>query len=268
MNSRAAASSSLTWRRTFLQSSIADHLLVRTQAVEPRRENMHDGQQILHQFLLWRKRLAIDDHEVCSMPLTEGGKPLKPEPHEPVLMRDNEPLYPPELNRFHEAVEVLALIVQAAPYLFYPLINPYLMSLAVRPESRDLILEVRLLGLRGDPRIGNRCACSFRFQAAILQVLVMRVVPPVGRGPMGRQNTRLVPALQGQHGFANECPKLFWAICILQVLVMRVVPPVGRGPMGRQNTRLVPALQGQHGFANECPKLFWAICILHDDSIS
>jgi hypothetical protein len=45
MNSKAAPSPSLTWSLLLVQSSIADHLLIRPQPIEPGAEDMDDREQ-------------------------------------------------------------------------------------------------------------------------------------------------------------------------------------------------------------------------------
>jgi hypothetical protein len=82
--------------------------------------------------VLWPERITVDDHYVCAMPLTEGGKPLKPKADQPVLVSDDEPLDPSELNLFHDAVERLPLIIEAAfKAILLPLLIDWLEKTAI-----------------------------------------------------------------------------------------------------------------------------------------
>jgi hypothetical protein len=90
-----------------LHKSIADHLLVRPQAKEPGTKHLDNRQQILHQLLVWRTRIAIDNGHLHAMPLAKGGKSLKPKARQPVLMGDDEALHAPEFNVSQDAIECL-----------------------------------------------------------------------------------------------------------------------------------------------------------------
>src|SRR5579885_3226787 len=96
---------------------------------------MHNREQVLHQFLLWGECVAVHNHQVRALPRTERGKPLKPKADQPILVRDDEPLHPPQFNLFHEAIELFALIVETAAHSLYPLINVNLLSLAIGPQG-------------------------------------------------------------------------------------------------------------------------------------
>jgi hypothetical protein len=90
MNSRALASGSLTWSLILLQSSIAHHLPIGTHPIEPGAKELNNGEQVLHQLLLWRERIPIHNQSVRALPLAERSKPLEANAFEPVVVCQNE----------------------------------------------------------------------------------------------------------------------------------------------------------------------------------
>src|SRR5258708_40325635 len=98
MNSRASASASLTWSLIFVHSSIADHLLVGPQPIQPGTEDVHHGQHVVHPLVLRGGPGAVHDEQVRAVPPTEGCEPREAESDQPVSLPDNTPRHLPRLD--------------------------------------------------------------------------------------------------------------------------------------------------------------------------
>src|SRR5690349_19689264 len=145
MNSRASASASLTWSLILVQSSIADHLLVGPQPIQPGTEDVHDGQQVVHQLVFRRERVAVHDQQVRAVPPTEGCEPLEAESYQPVLVGDDEPPHLPQLDLLHEPIVVPALIFEPTANLFNPLVRLIAVPSTALAYSSYLSRQFRLL---------------------------------------------------------------------------------------------------------------------------
>ena len=58
-----------------------------------------------------------------------------------------------------------------------------------------------------DPRIQNDTSFGLCNHADVCKVLIMRVIPPIRRRAIGRQNPLTVPSLQRGHRLPNQRPK-------------------------------------------------------------
>src|SRR5437879_8798729 len=111
MNSRVAASCSESSMRIFLQSSIFNRFLVGAQPWKSSRKHGDDSEEIAHQFLLWRKILAIDDNEFGMVSLAKGFKVFVAKANQPIPMSKNNPPDLTKFNQLHETIELFAFVI-------------------------------------------------------------------------------------------------------------------------------------------------------------
>jgi len=91
---------------------------------------------------VWREAIAIHDDQIRSVALAKRRQPLKAEPHETVVVSNDQAAHQAQFDQFHEAIELLAPIVQPTANLLDPLILRIVMALTLRAQHRYLIRQV------------------------------------------------------------------------------------------------------------------------------
>lgn len=120
------------------------------------------------------------------MTLTEGFKPVVAKADKAIFVADNQPFDVTEFNVFNDLVKAFAFVIECRANIFYPLINFNAMFQAMRPKSIFLEGEVFLLRWGGNTSIRDGFSLRTCYQTSVLEILIMRVVPTIGRGTVGR----------------------------------------------------------------------------------
>jgi len=84
---------------------------------------MGDGDEILHQLLLWTQFFRVHDQQLALVGLAQMHKQLIPKTGQPILMGEHNPLNLPLKNGIHESYKCLSLVIQAAADFHDPLIH-------------------------------------------------------------------------------------------------------------------------------------------------
>lgn len=92
---------------------------------------MGNRDKILYQFLLWRERFSIHDHEFCVLLLTDMLEQGKPEAHESILMGDDHAFDFSRQNRVNQLEKAFALEIETPADFHDPLIHHDLLFLDI-----------------------------------------------------------------------------------------------------------------------------------------
>ena len=101
---------------------------------------MGDGNQILHQFLLWGKLLLIEDHQLAMMGLTEMINERIGKASQTILMGEYHPLNLPGQNLIDQAQKLLTYEIHPPAYFHDPFIDLETLPLTILFEYSSLIL--------------------------------------------------------------------------------------------------------------------------------
>ena len=100
---------------------------------------MGDGDQILHQFLLWGELLLIEDHQLAVMGLTEMHNERVGKASQTILMGQYHTLNLPGQNPIDQAQKLLALEIHPPAYFHDPFIDLDPLPLTILFEYSSLI---------------------------------------------------------------------------------------------------------------------------------
>src|SRR5215469_16453407 len=76
-----------TIHRSFLvQGRFFQHFPIGREARKPSRKHGHDGEQVSHEFLLWREGFAVENHDLGMMPLAAYFNVLIAKTYQPISM--------------------------------------------------------------------------------------------------------------------------------------------------------------------------------------
>jgi hypothetical protein len=143
------------------------------------------------------------------MPLTERFKPVVAKAHKSIFVAKNQPFHVTEFNVLDDLSKALTLVIQSRTDIFDPFIDFHSPFQAIRTQRFFLGGKVFLLGWGRDTSICDGFAMRTGDQTPVLEILVMGVVPPIGRGTMGFQGPVPIPSLQGEDGYPDQLAKIF-----------------------------------------------------------
>src|SRR5207302_1699060 len=116
---------------------------------------MGNRDEILHQFLLWRQRFGIHDHQFRLFLLTHMFEKGKTEANQSILMGDDHALDFSRQNRVNQLEKAFALEIETSADFDDPLIDPDLLFLGVSFQGGSLVCQIWSLSRTGNPTIGN-----------------------------------------------------------------------------------------------------------------
>jgi hypothetical protein len=102
-------------------------------------KTLGDGDQILHQFLLWGELLLIEDHQLAVMGLTEMHNEPIGKASQTILMGQYHPFNLPVQNLIDQAQKLLALAHSSPAYFHDPFIDLDPLPLTILFEYASLM---------------------------------------------------------------------------------------------------------------------------------